>query len=341
MKKTTKMTTEKKDDAEKVVHKKVATKKVTTKKVAPKNVATKNIKSKPIVENAENIVTSIFSMKNLENINPLKDMINFPSLNLNIFSKNKEAKLAELDREKVKEKEVEDFLLAPEVTADIPEITKSPEIAEVSAPEKTAEIVEIPEELESSAEISGTESVAEKNTHHYYLYALVVVLIVIVLAIFGAYKMFFSKDQISNNINATVNQNSIAPVVVVPAPVEQITITDSVATSSSQKPAIVTSSDTKNLQESAVFKSFNYDSTLGKLIALSGTCHDKYYAFLIFDSKIDYRVNPGMAQSNKAYTCPVNGKFMININLKDFNLQTGKYYIFVADQGAGAWYNPR
>lgn len=90
------------------------------------------------------------------------------------------------------------------------------------------------------------------------------------------------------------------------------------------------------------FKSFNYDATKGKQISISGLCRDKYYTFLIFSSATDYRKDPAAARVNSAMDCPAGGKFTISLDLKSFNLTTGSYYLFVADQGAsGSWYNPR
>lgn len=92
----------------------------------------------------------------------------------------------------------------------------------------------------------------------------------------------------------------------------------------------------------ANFKSFSYDATVGKRITVSGTCHDKYYAMLVFESKDDYRKDPGAAKSNRAFECKTSGLFSIETNMKEFNLPSGNYYLFIADQGStGSWYNPR
>lgn len=97
-----------------------------------------------------------------------------------------------------------------------------------------------------------------------------------------------------------------------------------------------------DLPEAVSFKGFSYTAELGKQLSLSGACQDKYYAIVIFDSKDDYRQNPAAAKFNRAYECPENKTFQTDINLQQFNLPSGNYYLFVADQGeTGSWYNPR
>ncbi len=246
-----------------------------------------------MVKDAEEETSSVETSKNEE--------IEYPDFDSNRFENGKET---ELNREKIKLEEAEEFLKA----------TKEPS--------------------------SISESEDEKSDNHFYIWT--ILLILVILSIFGFYKMFLSQKTYVYTAPVTTNQNQIDSVVQAPVPIENIAIKDLSASDVNNTETIVTSSDTKNLKDSTVFKSFNYDATLGKLIALSGTCNDKYYAFLIFDSTIDYRKDPGAAQSNKAFACPSNGKFTVNINLKDLNLQSGKYYIFIADQGStGSWYNPR
>lgn len=106
------------------------------------------------------------------------------------------------------------------------------------------------------------------------------------------------------------------------------------------KQAVASAPET--LKAPVAFKSFDYDAAKGKVISISGFCRDKYYALLVFSSATDYRKDPVSARVNSAYDCPVSGKFTIDLDLKLFNLTTGSYYLFVADQGAtGTWYNPR
>lgn len=106
------------------------------------------------------------------------------------------------------------------------------------------------------------------------------------------------------------------------------------------KAAVISAPET--LVAPTAFKSFDYDVARGKAISISGFCHDKYYTLLIFASAVDYRKDPAAARVNSAFDCPAGGKFTIALDLKSFNLTTGSYYLFVADQGAtGSWYNPR
>lgn len=90
------------------------------------------------------------------------------------------------------------------------------------------------------------------------------------------------------------------------------------------------------------FKEFNYDATQGrKLKVHSIHCPDMYFAILVFASGDDYRTNPGLAKVNRAYLCNKNNS-QVTLDLSLYNLASGRYYYFVADQGAvGSWYNPR
>lgn len=104
----------------------------------------------------------------------------------------------------------------------------------------------------------------------------------------------------------------------------------------------ISTADTKIFTAPEKFKSFSYDATLGKKIILAGSCRDAYYAFLIFKSTDDYRKDPARAYYNTAYPCPANKIISLELNLKDINLTSGNYYLFLADQGnTGSWYNPR
>ncbi|HEX8993683.1 MAG TPA: hypothetical protein VF803_00330, partial [Candidatus Paceibacterota bacterium] len=92
----------------------------------------------------------------------------------------------------------------------------------------------------------------------------------------------------------------------------------------------------------STFHVFSYDSALGKVIDLSGACTDTYYALLVFSASDDYRTSPAKARVNQAHVCPAGGAFSLSVNLQNFNLQSGSYYLFIADQGkTGTWYNPR
>lgn len=195
------------------------------------------------------------------------------------------------------------------------------------------------EEFLRATEESLPVTEIEKSNHSYIL---IVAVVLFLVTIFGIYKIFFSSQKTGSIVTPVTDKEVVVTVVQTPVPVEKITITDPVVTTESKKEIIATIANPKTLKESSVFKSFTYDAKLGKQISLSSTCHDKYYAFLIFDSLIDYRKDPGMAQGNKAFECPSSGHFTVDMNLKDINLQNGTYYLFVADQGpTGSWYNPR
>lgn len=104
----------------------------------------------------------------------------------------------------------------------------------------------------------------------------------------------------------------------------------------------VSIAEPEKLPESKQFASFAYDKNIGKQISISGACFDFYYAFIVFKSADDYKSRPDATVVNRAVECPENKKFSFNVDLKDFNLSSGEYYFFIADQGkSGGWYNPR
>lgn len=104
----------------------------------------------------------------------------------------------------------------------------------------------------------------------------------------------------------------------------------------------VSIAETEKLPESKQFSVFSYDSQKGKQVSISGACYDAYYAFLVFRSFDDYKSRPDSSVINRALDCPQGNKFNFTVDLKDFNLPSGEYYFFIADQGkSGGWYNPR
>lgn len=125
------------------------------------------------------------------------------------------------------------------------------------------------------------------------------------------------------------------------AQTEHFIVTDLGQVEGSAKENIATA-DTKIFKAPVNFKSFSYDATFGKKITLAGTCKDAYYALLVFKSTDDYRKDPARSYYNTAFVCPASGLITLEVNLKDFNLVSGEYYLFIADQGnTGSWYNPR
>lgn len=104
----------------------------------------------------------------------------------------------------------------------------------------------------------------------------------------------------------------------------------------------VSALETEKLPSAGKFKTFSYNPKIGKVIEVAGTCSDFYYAIIVFKSTDDYKTNPAMAKINNAFECPASNIFKTSFNLGEFNLTTGNYYFFVADQGkTGIWYNPR
>lgn len=164
-----------------------------------------------------------------------------------------------------------------------------------------------------------------------------VVILAIVIAVGVAFRG-------SAPISVTVDNKKTAPIIspIVPiVPQENFVVTNLGETTGSAKENIATA-DPKIFKSPTNFKSFSYDASLGKKISLVGTCKDAYYVLLIFKSTDDYRKDPARSYYNTAYPCPATKMVAINVDLKEFNLPTGEYYLFLADQGnTGSWYNPR
>ena len=201
-------------------------------------------------------------------------------------------------------------------------------------------------EAKELLEVSARDTVPEVDharNSKMYLAIGIVIAVLVGIGLFFGYKILNSpqknKEASASSLSAT--KTAEAPVTPAP-PVETIVIADNTATAGSQEETISTASDPKIFKEPDAFKSFKYDASVGKKIVLSGTCHDAYYAFLIFDSKKDYRTDPGAAKSNRAFACPSSHRIVVDMNLQDLNLEDGTYYVFIADQGAtGSWYNSR
>lgn len=186
------------------------------------------------------------------------------------------------------------------------------------------------------------EPEAQQTTEKHYGKEIAIA-IVGVLAVVGViYGAFYGGGVSKATYTAPQKEAPVTAVAapVVPEPAETFVITDTNKTSAPTKTAGAI--DTKTLTAPTNFKSFAYDAKVGKTISVSGTCHDTYYALLIFDAKDDYRTNPGSARSNRAFACGASRLFTIKMDLRDINLASGSYYLFVADQGSkGSWYNPR
>jgi hypothetical protein len=101
-------------------------------------------------------------------------------------------------------------------------------------------------------------------------------------------------------------------------------------------------SEPEKLPESKVFNVFSYNASAGKIINVSGTCSDAYFAIVVFFAADDYKKDPAKSVINKATECPASKNFTASLSMQDYNLPSGNYYFFVADQGkTGSWYNPR
>ena len=147
--------------------------------------------------------------------------------------------------------------------------------------------------------------------------------------------------EINNEVVATTSPTTpvvVNEIVVLP-PVEEVITKAPVIEYQKEK---VTVSDTAKLPSATAFASLSYSPVTGKVVHLSGTCTGDFFDVLVFSAKDDYKKNPAAAKVNTAFTCPATGKVSEDINLADFNLPAGEYYVFIADlDKTGAWYNPR
>ncbi len=72
-------------------------------------------------------------------------------------------------------------------------------------------------------------------------------------------------------------------------------------------------------------------------LKVSGPCTDPYFVVLIYRNEGDYDQNPSSYIYNKAFPC-FNGEYSYSISELPFNLQSGRFYLLVAGQGAtGSW----
>lgn len=196
-------------------------------------------------------------------------------------------------------------------------------------------------------EIIKKTNITYDEPHHGKLIAVVIVGILgIIATIYGAVSWGGSK--VTSSVPNGAVSTAVATKTPAIVPTESFMITDTsaakkaVTTGDKATTAKQVTSSSQSLPSAENFKSFSYDATVGKKISISGTCHDAYYALLIFESKDDYRANPGAARANRAYQCGSTKLFKIDMDLRDINLPSGSYYLFIADQGnKGSWYNPR
>lgn len=186
------------------------------------------------------------------------------------------------------------------------------------------------------------ESETSKRTHTYIRIAEVIVgfLAVALVAFLLIRGGNTGSVNFTRNSAGDVTGSSAAPPPKPEPPKEAFVVADVGKVEGSAKENIATV-DPSVFKAPESFKSFSYDASTGKKIAVSGTCRDSYYTLLIFDSKTDYRKEPAAARYNSAFPCNASHLFTMEVNISNFNLPTGNYYLFIADQGTGSWYNPR
>lgn len=167
-------------------------------------------------------------------------------------------------------------------------------------------------------------------------------IIVVVLAGVGlAYRGTGSTVSFTRTDLPAARATTPAPLVE-PVPEKEIVVTPMTSVVVGSPTENIATADPKIFKAPENFKTFSYDKNVGKRMTITGTCGDSYYALLIFKSTDDYRKDPARAYYNTAYECPKTKIIALDINLQDFNLPTGEYYMFIADQGEkGSWYNPR
>jgi len=160
-----------------------------------------------------------------------------------------------------------------------------------------------------------------------------VALTVIVIVTISYANYFFSKSAKTNQPTATIQpeQNGFKL-----QPLSQgFSLTDKKENNQS------TVSLNKTLPPPDKFKIVIYAADKKSFI-ISGQCSDVYYTVLLYKKSVDYRKYQAPPVFNKAYECPTDKKFKIDVSQEKTNLSTGEYYVIIADQGAaGSWYNPR
>ncbi|TSC51857.1 MAG: hypothetical protein LiPW41_804 [Parcubacteria group bacterium LiPW_41] len=162
------------------------------------------------------------------------------------------------------------------------------------------------------------------------------VAIIILTVLYGS---LFKLPEKTIEIKNSTPESSVSLKEAIAIPHESITVEAPVIDYKGEK---VEAKNIEKLPESKIFQTFSYDSTKGKVIDLTGTCTDVYYTIVVFDARDDYKKNPTSAKINSAHECPEGGRIKESIDLSTFGIDSGEYYIFVADQGSkGSWYNPR
>lgn len=213
--------------------------------------------------------------------------------------------------------------------------------------QKTAPLMTRPESIlntekpatvstEKNTPVSGNDSTGDK---FYKIAALVLFALLILLA--SAYWYSFASRNNGLPPEAQPEQLAGESPEIKAAPLKESYRAANTPSGAAQNEKI-TINEAEKLPDIKKFAAFFYDASSGKSTTISGACNDAYYAFLVFSTKDDYRKDPGAARVNRAFPCPENRVFKQEINFKEFNLLSGNYYFFIADQGkTGIWYNPR
>lgn len=186
-------------------------------------------------------------------------------------------------------------------------------------------------------------SIAHHVTHYDRIVAVIVIVVLaVIVSWYGVSGRFAKLGEVSTIPQAGVSAGNTFEREEAKPALETFVVADTPVAGVGEAKQNITATDTKDLKAPENFKTFTYDAKAGKRIAISGNCHDKYYAFLIFNSTTDYRKNPSGAYANRATECPPSGVFTLQMDLRDINLESGSYYFFIADQGkTGTWYDPR
>ncbi|OGN02249.1 MAG: hypothetical protein A2655_04610 [Candidatus Yanofskybacteria bacterium RIFCSPHIGHO2_01_FULL_43_42] len=72
-----------------------------------------------------------------------------------------------------------------------------------------------------------------------------------------------------------------------------------------------------------------------KSLEISGSCRLSYFVMLLYRDKDDYIKNPASAIYNAAFPC--DGKFSHVVSEFPSHIDSGDYYILIAEQGNGSW----
>lgn len=196
-------------------------------------------------------------------------------------------------------------------------------------------------ELKDTEQVIQKEEASERSHFREYLRITEIGAVIVLVVVGASYFAFRGSAPIVVNVPGGTAVVTNTPPPAKPVITEHFVVTNMEKQVGSAKENIATA-DPKIFKAPQNFKSFSYDASAGKIIALAGTCKDAYYALLIFKSTDDYRKDPARSYYNTAFPCPASGMVTLEVNLKDFNLPSGEYYLFIADQGnTGSWYNPR